>query len=114
RDFPTLSVTGYNYDDWRARARSSFAGMEAFRPLSVTVTEAGEPERLPAKMLSAGLLPLLGVNVTAGRGFAATDDRPGAEGVVLIGAGFRARRFPDQAVGRPLQIDGKPYTVIGV
>ena len=113
RDFPTLSVTRYNYDDWRARARS-FAGMEAFRPLAVTVTEAGEPERVPAKMLSAGLLPLLGVNVSAGRGFAAADDRPGAEGVVLIGAGFRARRFPDQAVGRPLQIDGKPYTVIGV
>src|SRR5215510_9018408 len=75
RDFPTLSVTRYNYEDWRSRARS-FAGMEAFRPLSVTVTQAGEPERVPAKMLSAGLLPLLGVNVTAGRGFAATDDRP--------------------------------------
>jgi predicted permease len=65
-------------------------------------------------MLSAGLLPLLGVNVAAGRGFAASDDRPGAEGVVLLGAGFQARRFPEQAVGRALQIDGKPYTVIGV
>src|SRR5215471_21056542 len=38
RDFPTLSVTRYNYEDWRARARS-FGMMEAFRPLAVTVTE---------------------------------------------------------------------------
>jgi hypothetical protein len=35
RDFPSLSVTRYNYDDWRARAKS-FAGMEAFRSTNMT------------------------------------------------------------------------------
>ena len=94
RDFPTLSVTRYNYDDWRARAKS-FTGLEAFRPTSVTITSAGEPERVPAKMLSAGLLPLLGVEVREGRAFDASDDRPGAEGVVRS-----RRRLPDEAFPR--------------
>jgi putative ABC transport system permease protein len=113
RDFPSLSVTRYNYEDWRARAKS-FAGLEAFRSTNMTLTGAGEPERLPAKMLSAGLLPLLGVRIEKGRGFGPGDDRPGAEGVVLLSAGLAGRRFPDGAIGRTLQLDGKPYTVVGV
>ena len=113
RDFPSLSVTRYNYDDWRARAKS-FAGLEAFRSTSMTLAGSGEPERVPAKMLSAGLLPLLGVPIEMGRGFAAADDRPGAEGVALVSAGFAQRRFPDGAVGRPIQLDGRPYTVVGI
>jgi predicted permease len=113
RDFPSLSVTRYNYDDWRARAKS-FAGLEAFRSTNMTLAGAGEPERLSAKMLSAGLLPLLGVPVETGRGFGASDDRPGAEGVALLGAGLAQRRFPDGALGRTLQLDGRPYTVVGV
>jgi putative ABC transport system permease protein len=113
RDFPSLSVTRYNYDDWRARAKS-FAGLEAFRSTNMTLAGAGEPERLPAKMLSAGLLPLLGVNVDSGRGFGTSDDRPGAEGVVILSAGLADRRFPGGALGKSLQLDGKPYTVVGV
>jgi putative ABC transport system permease protein len=113
RDFPSLSVTRYNYDDWRARAKS-FAGLEAFRSTSMTLAGAGEPERLPAKMLSAGLLPLLGVRIESGRGFGPADDRPGAEGVALLSAGLAQRRFPDGALGHTLQLDGRPYTVVGV
>jgi predicted permease len=113
REFPSLSVTRYNYDDWRARAKS-FAGMEAFRSTNMTLAGAGEPERVPAKMLSAGLLGLLGVRIENGRGFGAGDDRPGAEGVALLSAGLAERRFPSGALGRTLQLDGKPYTVVGV
>jgi len=113
REFPSLSVTRYNYDDWRARAKS-FAGMEAFRSTNMTLAGAGEPERVPAKMLSSGLLPLLGVGIENGRGFGPGDDRPGAEGVALLSAGLAERRFPQGALGRTLQLDGKPYTVVGV
>src|SRR5687767_3328827 len=79
---PNASVTRYNYDDWRARAKS-FAAMGAFRPTSMTITGTGEPERVPAKMITANLLPLLGVRIEQGRGFAEQDDKPGAEGVAL-------------------------------
>ena len=112
--FPTLSVTRYNFEDWRARAKS-FADMAAFRPTNMTLTGTGEPERVPVKMITASMLPLLGVSVAEGRGLDDADDRAGAEGVALLSAGFAARRFPEgTAVGQAVQLDGKPYTVVGI
>ena len=112
--FPGVSVTRYNFDDWRTRARS-FSGMAAFRPTNVTVTGAAEPERVAAKMLTANLLPVLGVAVEQGRGFVDADDRPGAEGVALVSASFAERKFRGEpAIGRTLQVDNTPYTVVGI
>jgi putative ABC transport system permease protein len=71
--FASLSVTRYNYHDWRTRAKS-FSGMAAFRPTSMTVTGSGDPERVPAEMITATLLPLLGVPVERGRNFTDGED----------------------------------------
>ena len=110
----TLSVTRYNYDDWRKRAKS-FSGMAAFRPTNLTVSGVGEPERVPAKMLTADLLPMLGVRIEHGRAFSAADDLPGAEGVALVSSGFAERKFPGgEAVGRTIQLDQQPHTIVGI
>ncbi len=112
--FPSASVTRYNFEDWRDRSRS-FEGMGALRSLNMTLTGAGEPERVPAKMITASLLRLLGVGVAEGRAFDDADDRPGAEGVVIVADGFARRRFTTgPAVGQALVLDNRPYTVIGV
>ena len=112
--FPSVSVTRFNYEDWRRRARS-FAGMGAFRGTSLTLTGLGDPERVPAKMITASLLPLLGVQVAQGRTFGAADDEPGAEAVAILAAGFAARRFAGQEpVGQVLTLDNQPHTVVGV
>src|SRR5829696_2363776 len=112
--FPNVSVTRYNYDGWRTRAKS-FAGMAAFRPTSVTVSGTGDPERVPAKMITATLLPLLGVHVQHGRTFGASEDRPGAERVAMVSATYAARKFSGQdAVGQTLQLDNRIFTVVGV
>src|SRR3954468_7294356 len=112
--FPTLSVTIDNYEDWRERAKS-FAGIAAFRPTNVTVLGAGDPERVPAKMITRSLLPLLGVTIDRGRNFGADDDRPGAEDVAILSDAFAQRRFPGQnAAGHILQLDNRPFTVVGV
>jgi putative ABC transport system permease protein len=111
---PTLSTTIYNYEDWRARAKS-FSAVAAFRPTNVTVSGAGDPERVPAKMITASLLPLLGVSIDRGRAFGAADDRAGAEPVVMLSEAYASRRFPGQdPVGQSVQIDNTPYTVAGV
>ena len=112
--FPSGSVTRYNYDDWRTRA-TSFAAMGAFRPLNMTVTGGTDPERVPVKMITASLLPLLGVNPVKGRNFSDAEDRAGAADVAIVTAGFARRRFGgDDPVGRALQLDSKPHTVVGV
>ncbi|MCC7181807.1 MAG: ABC transporter permease [Acidobacteria bacterium] len=112
--FPSLSVTRYNYDDWRARAQS-FSGMGAVRATNMTLTGGADPERVPAKMITASLLPLLGVAPAAGRGFDEADDQPGAEGVALLSDSFARRRFPaGAALGQRLLLDNQPYTVVGL
>jgi putative ABC transport system permease protein len=112
--FPSVSVTRYNFEDWRARARS-FSGMAAFRPTNMTVSGIGDPERVPVKMITATLLPLLGIPVEHGRNFTAADDRAGAPDIVIIDSRFASRRFPDQnPVGRTLQLDNRPYVIVGV
>ena len=112
--FPSVSATRYNYDDWRARSQS-FTGVGAVRATSLTISGGSEPERVPAKMISATLLPVLGVTSAEGRGFDERDDKPGAEGVVLLADGFARRHYPEGgAVGQRLLLDNQPYTVIGV
>ena len=112
--FPTLSTTIDNYEDWRERAKS-FSAMAAFRPTNMTLTGIGDPERVATKMMAASLLPLLGVSIEHGRAFVAADDRAGAEAVVIVSAAFAAHRFAGQeTVGQVLQLDNRPFTVVGV
>jgi putative ABC transport system permease protein len=111
---PNASATRYNYEDWRARA-TSFSAMGAFRPTSMTMTGSGEPERVQAKMISANLLPMLGVRIEQGRGFAAADDVAGAEGVAIVSPGLIARKYQGAApIGRPIVLDNRSYTIVGV
>lgn len=112
--FPSVSVTRYNYDDWRTRA-SSFSAMGAYRPASMTITGIGDPERVPVKMITASLLPLLGVRPERGRSFLDAEDEPGAADVAIISAGFADRRFGgEDPVGRLLQLDNELHTIVGV
>ncbi len=81
-----------------------------------TLTGKGDPEQVIALHASAEVLPTLGLSPQLGRNFAAAEDRPGGERVVLIGHRFWQRRFNGDAsaIGQALTLDGAPYTVIGV
>jgi putative ABC transport system permease protein len=113
--FPTLTASWQNYVDWRDQTRS-FERFGAFRPLTVTIGGGAEPERVPAKMITASVLPALGVTPAIGRGFTADDDRSGAAGVVILSDALWRRRFgaATDAIGRPLTLDNQTYTIVGV
>jgi putative ABC transport system permease protein len=112
--FPIGSVTRFNYEDWKTRAKV-FEAMGAFRPLTMTLTSGADPERVPVKMITASLLPLLGVTLPAGRNFNPEEDRAGGGGVAIVTTAFAARKFAGlNAVGQTVQLDGKPLTIVGV
>jgi predicted permease len=79
-------------------------------------TGQGEPERIPAARVSAGLFELLGVTPELGRAFTTDEDQKGRDNVVLIGNGLWKRRFSGdpKIIDRTLILNGMPYTVIGV
>ena len=115
RGYPRLEPSPANFRDWQRRARS-FEGMAAWITRAVNLSADGNPARLEAASVTAGLLPLLGVQPALGRTFTPADDLPKAPGTVLLSdALWRARFAADPAMpGRTIQLDGVPYTVIGV
>jgi putative ABC transport system permease protein len=113
--FPVISTSYQNWLDWRDQSHS-FESMEGTRGATLTLTGAGEPERLNARMVTAGLFSLLGVNTIAGRTFTADEDRAGGTPVVLLSYGLWQRRFggTQEILGKPINLDSQPYTVVGV
>ncbi|HVR72631.1 MAG TPA: ABC transporter permease [Vicinamibacteria bacterium] len=78
--------------------------------------ENGEAERVNGRQVTSGLFATLGKKPIVGRPFTAEEDKPGAEGVVLLGEGFWDRRFGRDpgVVGRRLVLSDEPFIVIGV
>jgi predicted permease len=81
-----------------------------------TLTGKGDPEQVVGLQASAALLPAFGFEPQLGRNFAAEEDRPGGEPVVLISDRFWRQRFnaDRSAIGQAITLDGRPYTIIGV
>ncbi|HEX5581011.1 MAG TPA: ABC transporter permease [Gemmatimonadaceae bacterium] len=110
--FPTTPAT---FLDWRKETRS-FTAMAASRNQAATLTGDGEPQRVPGGAVSAGFFEVLGVRPIIGRGFTAEEDAAGAGQVVVLSEGLWRERFGgDRAVvGRTMNVNGRPYTIVGV
>src|SRR5271169_4710453 len=85
--FPVISTSYENYLDWRDQSHS-FESVEAVRSGAITLTGAGDPERLNVQMTTAGLFSLLGINPQIGRTFLSEEDRAGGTPVVLLSYGL--------------------------
>ena len=110
-----IHMTPANFDFVRAEV-GSFSDIGAYSGGSVNLAGSGDPERLQAVLVSAGLLRTLGVSPAQGRLFAADEDRPGHTQVAILSDGLWRRRFGTDpaAVGRSLVLDGRAHTVVGI
>ena len=80
------------------------------------LTGQREAARLIGSQVSANLFTLLGTPARIGRTFAAGEDRPGRDRVVILSHALWQNKFagdPD-IIGRPITIDGLAREVIGV
>ena len=94
----------------------AFSAIGAFVGDSFNLTGAGEPVRLDGLRASAGFFPALGVAPALGRWFTAEEDRAGREREVVLGDRVWRERFSadPSIVGRAIDLNGAPYTVVGV
>ncbi len=106
-------ASGPDYLDWKERNRS-FDGIAALDPGTFTLTGLETPERVYGTYVTASAFDFLGVAPAMGRALTPDDqDHPGA--VVLSW-----QLWQDQLGGRSdilgsaLEVDGTPYTVVGV
>ena len=114
-EFDDMSVSCPNFLDWQKENRS-FQSLGAYRWGDYDLTGSGVPEHLGAKMVSYGFFSTLGISPVLGRDFEAQEDHVGANRVVLMSGGLWKRRYgssPD-VIGKPINLSGQAYTVIGV
>jgi putative ABC transport system permease protein len=109
------SVSYPNFLDWRQQSQS-FEGMSVFIYQGFTITGAQGPERAQGQMISANLFSVLGVQPAIGRGMLPEEDKPGAPSVVVVSHGLWQSRFGGDPnfLGKPININGKDHTVIGI
>ncbi len=93
-----------------------FDQVAAYSSDTFNLTGIGEPERISCAEVSASLFPLLGVQPLRGRTFTEAEDRPGAGQVAVVSEGFWKSRFggDEEATGRTLTLNDKPYTIVGI
>ena len=110
-----VNMAPSNYFIYREQNRV-FEDMGVYQGYSVAVTGQGNPEQVPALVVTDGVLPTLGVAPMLGRWFSRADDMPGAADTVMLDYGYWQRRFGSDRsiVGRAITVDGKLRQVIGV
>ena len=110
-----LAVSDEDFAAFRERTRT-LAAVEATLHTSFDIERDGFVERTQGRRVSAGMLPMLGVRMVAGRAFAAAEGGADPARVVLVGENeWRSRYGGDPAfLGSTLRLDGEPHTVIGI
>jgi predicted permease len=80
------------------------------------VQHAGQNENAGVAFVSAGFFKTLGIGIVSGRDMSLADENPNTERVVLISESLAVRWFgsAQQAVGKPLRIQGVECAIIGV
>jgi predicted permease len=108
-------VSPGNALDWIARNRS-FEAMAAVAPWSVDYTGGPEPQVMMAAQVTEDFFRVLRVQPIAGRTFTLDEFKKGAPPVAVLSYGLWRRHFGGDAaiVGRAIELDGVPTTVVGV
>ena len=109
-----LEPTAYDYEAWHALR--SLSAIAMVRTDTFTLTGEDNPERVRGSRMTASLMPLLGIAPRLGRNFTPAEDLDGTAGVAILSDGLWRRRFgaDERVIGRVIQINGDPRTIVGV
>jgi predicted permease len=114
-DMPKLGLIGAEFLGLREKSRS-LEQVSLYTSTTLTLTRAGEPERVSSGMASGDFFAALGVPLALGRSFELEEERREQSDVVILSHSFWQRKFAADpgAVGQTLTLDGRSYTIIGV
>jgi predicted permease len=97
------------------RESKAFSGEGGYISAGYDVTGAGAPFHVAAERVSASVFPVLGIDPLLGRTFTPEEDTNAAPVTVISYALWREKFQSDAgAVGKTIDLDRRPYTVIGV
>src|SRR6185436_3437934 len=93
-----------------------FQGLAAFETGNFSITGGGDPEVVPAAIVTFNYFDVLGREPLYGRTFTAKEDTPGNNHVALLSYGLWQRRFGanPNIVGQSINLDSVATTIVGV
>ena len=113
--FPRVPLSGPELADLRSRSTTCSA-FGAIWSNTAALTGEGDPEQLRIGLVTDDFFDVLGAPAALGRTFQPQDAVPGARPSILLSWSLFERRYGgDPAlVGRPILVNDRPTTVIGV
>ena len=109
------SVSIPELNDYRARLHSIHDLVE-YHSMSFALLNQGEPDRVDTGVVSANFFDMLGIKPILGRTFVDSDDDLDADAVLVLSYEYWQAKFGGDrtVVGRVLEMNNRPHTVIGV
>jgi putative ABC transport system permease protein len=103
------------FDDLRSRA-GVFDQVTALQGGPTNLTGAERPQRFELLEVSPNYFSMLGTSAHIGRVFGPSDEAPGFAEAAVISDSLWARAFGRDpgVLGRKIQLDNDPYTIVGV
>jgi len=107
-------VSYLDLQDWNSQTRS-LEGIAAYKRNSFTLLDE-QAETIQGMRVTANFLSVLKSRPLLGRDFQVEEEKRGAKGVVIVSHQFWQIRLSGDhsAIGKEINLDGKPFTVIGV
>jgi hypothetical protein len=100
-----------------ARQSHSFSHIGAYNyPSPRNLTAGGRSERVPVMALMSSTFDTLEIPLERGRNFSSEEEIPGGNHVAILSHALWQTSFASSAdaIGKPITIDGEPYTVVGI
>lgn len=110
-----MELSPADYRDWR-RMNDVFEEFGAFTTQPVNLVTQGNPERLETAKVTGNFFNVLGTAPRLGRLISPSDDHEGAQLTAMLSYALWQQAFGGDAavLGQKLNLDGTPYTVIGI
>ena len=113
---PYVSASGEDYLDWESQNRTLQGSSITTWTQNYNASGAGQPESVSAIKVEANFFFVIGAQPFIGSSFAAGSDQVGQDHVAVLSYGFWQRHFAGSAdaVGKSVELNSQPYTVVGV
>jgi len=114
-DFPRNT----SYPDFKEyrQLNAAFSDLIGYSITPVSFGAEGQPERAWVELVTGNYFSTLGLEAARGRTFSSDEGWvPGKDALVVLGYSYWQRRFggDDAIIGRTVQVNQHPFTVIGV
>jgi putative ABC transport system permease protein len=107
-------VSAGDFTDWK-RQSTAFSDLDAWTGGAFNIATHDQPEFIQGTRATTGIFHLMGNKMILGRGFLPEEGVAGSDHVVVLTNKYWKRLGANpNIVGTKMQLDGEPYTVVGV